>query len=68
MRLSPLILVAPHNSAAQHEEHIMQRNDDFHEDSVIDLGLATSETKGAMQGQADSDGQPRNLFGGLTDD
>jgi hypothetical protein len=45
----------------------MQRNDESHDD-VVELGAVSTETKGAMTGQADSDGQPRNLFGGLTDD
>jgi len=46
----------------------MQRNDEHHDDELIDLGLAIAETKGANQGQSDAEGQPRSLIGGISDD
>jgi hypothetical protein len=38
-----------------------------HED-LIDLGAASVETRGAVLGLADSEGQPRQIFGGISDD
>ena len=37
-------------------------------EELIDLGQALERTKGANQGQADSDNQPRSLIGGISDD
>lgn len=45
----------------------MQRNDEHGEEELIELGLVTAETKGAITGGPDSFGQPKNLMG-LSDD
>ncbi|MGB3931885.1 MAG: benenodin family lasso peptide [Sphingobium sp.] len=46
----------------------MERNEDRDFEELIDLGQALERTKGANQGQADSDNQPRSLIGGISDD
>ena len=45
----------------------MHRNDEHHDDELIDLGSVIAETKGANQGQSDAEGQPRSLIGGISD-
>lgn len=37
-------------------------------EELIDLGAVSVETKGAVLGAADSEGQPRQIFGGISDD
>lgn len=39
-----------------------------HEEALVELGVASVETKGAVNGQADEEGQPRLIFGGISDD
>ena len=46
----------------------MNRNEDYRDDELIDLGAVSVETKGAVLGEADLEGQPRQIFGGISDD
>lgn len=46
----------------------MTVTDEHREDNLIDLGAVSVETKGAVQGEADLEGQPRQIFGGISDD
>lgn len=38
------------------------------EDALVDLGVASVETKGAVNGKADEYNQPRQILGGISDD
>lgn len=46
----------------------MSTCDERPDDDLIDLGAVSTETKGAVQGEADLEGQPRQIFGAISDD
>ena len=46
----------------------MSRYTEHHDDELIELGAVSVETKGAILGEADVEGQPRQIFGGISDD
>lgn len=50
------------------KEVIMTVIDERRDDDLIDLGAVSAETKGAVQGEADLEGQPRQIFGAISDD